>query len=148
MARNKLIAFTCAAVMACTLFAGCGSSSAGNSQDLSVSQNSASVSASSISKETETPAASGTGDSASTAGEKHLNAALYWFGTSLDPATEYDGWTTCRAGITETLVTVDKNYELQPLLASSFSKPYSMKSLAASLPLTLPSFMSPSWIAS
>ena len=122
MARNKLIAFTCAAVMACTLFAGCGSSSAGNSQDLSVSQNSASVSASSISKETETPAASGTGDSASTAGEKHLNAALYWFGTSLDPATEYDGWTTCRAGITETLVTVDKNYELQPLLADSWKQ--------------------------
>ncbi len=38
---------------------------------------------------------------------KHINAALYWFGSSLDPATEWDDWTTCRAGITETLVTVN-----------------------------------------
>lgn len=51
---------------------------------------------------------------------KHINAALYWFGTSLDPATEWDGWTTNRAGITETLVTVDQNYEIQPLLADSW----------------------------
>ena len=51
---------------------------------------------------------------------KHINAALYWFGTSLDPATEWDGWTTNRAGITETLVTVDQNYAIQPLLADSW----------------------------
>ena len=58
--------------------------------------------------------------SASAGEEKHINASLYWFGTSLDPATEWDGWTTNRAGITETLVTVDENYELQPLLAESW----------------------------
>ncbi len=54
--------------------------------------------------------------------DAHIKAALYWFGTSLDPATEYDGWTTCRAGITETLVTVDQNYEIQPLLAESWEQ--------------------------
>ena len=53
---------------------------------------------------------------------KHLNAALYWFGTSLDPHTEYDGWTTSRAGITETLVTVNENYELVPLLADTWEQ--------------------------
>jgi len=53
---------------------------------------------------------------------KHINAALYWFGTSLDPAVEWDGWTTCRAGITETLVTVNENYEIVPLLADSWEQ--------------------------
>ena len=53
---------------------------------------------------------------------KHLNAALYWFGSSLDPATEWDGWTTCRAGITETLVTVNEKYEIVPLLADSWEQ--------------------------
>ena len=70
---------------------------------------------------------SGSGNEGSTgeqaaAQDGHINAALYWFGTSLDPATEYDGWTTCRAGLTETLVTVDKNYEIQPLLAESWEQ--------------------------
>ena len=53
---------------------------------------------------------------------KHLNGALYWFGSSLDPATEWDGWTTCRAGITETLVTVNEKYEIVPLLADSWEQ--------------------------
>lgn len=55
-------------------------------------------------------------------GGKHINAALYWFGSSLDPAVEWDGWTTCRAGITETLVTVNENYEIVPLLADSWEQ--------------------------
>ena len=59
---------------------------------------------------------------AEAAQDSHIKAALYWFGTSLDPATEYDGWTTCRAGLTETLVTVDQNYEIQPLLAESWEQ--------------------------
>jgi len=60
--------------------------------------------------------------SVSAEGGKHINAALYWFGTSLDPAVEWDGWTTCRAGITETLVTVNENYEIVPLLADSWEQ--------------------------
>ena len=59
---------------------------------------------------------------AQAAEEVHMNAALYWFGTSLDPHKEYDGWTTSRAGITETLVTVNENYELVPLLADSWEQ--------------------------
>ena len=55
-------------------------------------------------------------------GGKHINAALYWFGTSLDPAVEWDGWTTCRAGVTETLVTVNENYEIVPLLADTWEQ--------------------------
>ena len=64
----------------------------------------------------------GTAAAAQAADEVHLNAALYWFGTSLDPHKEYDGWTTSRAGITETLVTVNENYELVPLLADSWEQ--------------------------
>ena len=85
MGRRKILATILAMTLAVSaLLAGCGSSSGGEGS---------------------------TGQAA--AQDAHINAALYWFGTSLDPATEYDGWTTCRAGITETLVTVDKNYEIQ-----------------------------------
>ncbi len=51
---------------------------------------------------------------------KHLNAALYWFGTSLDPAIEYDGWTLMRVGAGETLVTVDENLNIVGQLADSW----------------------------
>ncbi len=94
MGRRKILATILAMTLAVSaLLAGCGSSSGGEGS---------------------------TGQAA--AQDAHINAALYWFGTSLDPATEYDGWTTCRAGITETLVTVDKNYEIQPLLAESWEQ--------------------------
>lgn len=43
---------------------------------------------------------------------EHLDAALYWFGTSLDPAVDYDGWTLVRAGIGETLVTIDADLNI------------------------------------
>ena len=29
---------------------------------------------------------------------KHLNLGLYWFGESMDPAHEWDGWTIVRIG--------------------------------------------------
>ena len=63
---------------------------------------------------TEAPAASG---------PKHLNAAIYWTAATIDPAVDYDGWTSCRAGITETLVWVNENLELKPLLADTWSQP-------------------------
>ena len=56
-------------------------------------------------------------------GPKHLNAAIYWTAATIDPAVDYDGWTSCRAGITETLTWVDENLELKPLLADSWSQP-------------------------
>lgn len=125
MAHKKLIALLSATVMACSLFAGCGASSSGSSAASSATSSSGSSSAVTAASGSTSAASSGTTASSattSTTGGKHINAALYWFGTSLDPATEYDGWTTCRAGITETLVTVDQNYELQPLLADSWKQ--------------------------
>ncbi len=56
------------------------------------------------------------------AAPKHLNAAIYWSAATLDPAVDYDGWTTCRAGITETLVMVDENLELVPLLSDTWEQ--------------------------
>jgi len=58
-----------------------------------------------------------------TSTEKHLNAAIYWSAATLDPAVDYDGWTTCRAGITETLVMVNEKLELVPLLADTWEHP-------------------------
>ncbi|MCZ4135839.1 hypothetical protein BZG24_28605, partial [Escherichia coli] len=37
----------------------------------------------------------------------HLNVALFWLGTNLDPAVEWNGWTLTRAAIGETLVQFD-----------------------------------------
>lgn len=101
VSKRKVAAVLSAFVMGCTMLAGCGSSSSAPAEKGSTAANAGS-----------TKEASG----------KHMNAALYWFGTSLDPATEYDGWTTCRAGITETLVTVDKDYKIQPLLADTWKQ--------------------------
>ncbi len=101
MVRKRILALFCACMMGAALLAGCGSSSETTSEG-----------SSDAAEESSSEEALG----------NHLNAALYWFGTSLDPATEYDGWTTSRAGITETLVVVDENYELQPKLADSWEQ--------------------------
>ncbi len=95
MVRKRIAVVISAMLLGCTALAGCGSSNNVNESSTEAKK-----------------AAEG----------KHINAALYWFGTSLDPATEYDGWTTCRAGITETLVSVDENYELKPLLADKWEQ--------------------------
>lgn len=50
----------------------------------------------------------------------HMNIALYWFGETLDPAENWDGWTLTRAGVGETLVTVDENLEIVGQLADSW----------------------------
>lgn len=49
----------------------------------------------------------------------HMNIALYWFGETLDPALDWDGWTLTRAAVGETLVTVDENLQLVGQLADS-----------------------------
>lgn len=54
------------------------------------------------------------------AAPKHIDAALYWFGPTLDPAVEYDGWTVRRAGVGENLVTIDENLEIVPEIAESW----------------------------
>ena len=52
--------------------------------------------------------------------DKHLTAALYWFGESVDPAHEWDGWTVTRIGAGETLVTVSDKMEFTPQLADKW----------------------------
>ena len=51
---------------------------------------------------------------------EHMNIALYWFGETLDPALDWDGWTLTRAAVGETLVTVDENLKLVGQLADSW----------------------------
>ena len=50
----------------------------------------------------------------------HMNIALYWFGETLDPAENWDGWTLTRAAVGETLVTVDENLQIVGQLADSW----------------------------
>lgn len=112
MVRRRLTAWLGAAVLGCALLTGCGGNAAqgtaNETQEESASQ--------------EETAPQETAQEEPTQDGKHINAALYWFGTSLDPAVEWDGWTTCRAGVTETLVTVNENYEIVPLLADSWEQ--------------------------
>ena len=112
MVFKKILSTLCALTMTGALLAGCGGSPAQTGQTGDGASQNAQTGGASDSAGADAAAQSGT--------DKHINAALYWFGTSLDPATEWDGWTTNRAGITETLVTVDENYELKPLLAESW----------------------------
>ena len=86
----------------------------------------------SSSAQTETPAESASQPAQSTettqssqpaaSSPKHMNAAIYWTDATIDPAVGWDGWTSCRAGVTETLVWVDENLELKPLLADSWEQ--------------------------
>lgn len=63
-------------------------------------------------------AAGGTGE-----GKKsHLNVALFWLGSSLDPAEEWNGWTLTRAAIGETLVQFDKQMKMIPKLADKWDR--------------------------
>ncbi|PYE44404.1 ABC transporter substrate-binding protein [Paenibacillus barcinonensis] len=63
--------------------------------------------------------ASGTG----AAGQKsHLNVALFWLGSSLDPAEEWNGWTLARAAIGETLIQFDEHMKMVPKLADKWER--------------------------
>ncbi|MCM3175694.1 ABC transporter substrate-binding protein [Paenibacillus sp. MER 99-2] len=52
----------------------------------------------------------------------HLNVALFWLGSNLDPAEEWNGWTLTRAAIGETLVQFDENMKLVPKIADTWDR--------------------------
>ena len=100
MNRKRIFALLAAVVMGSSLLVGCGGGKKAKQDD-----------------QEEEPVEQEIVDT-----EKHMNVALYWYGTSLDPATEYNGWTASRAGVTETLTKVGKNYQIEPLLADSWER--------------------------
>ncbi|WKY44225.1 ABC transporter substrate-binding protein [Eubacteriaceae bacterium ES2] len=53
---------------------------------------------------------------------KHLNVGIYWLGTDLDPASDYNGWSLSRTGIAETLTKLDENIEVETCLADSWER--------------------------
>lgn len=57
---------------------------------------------------------------ASESAQKHITAAFFWISTDLDPAENYNGWVASRMGITETLVKLDDNLELEACLADEW----------------------------
>lgn len=113
---KKKIAMMLTAVMLTASVAACGGTAQESTGSSAAASSAGAAAAEDTAAESAAPAATQDG------GDVHMNAALYWFGTSLDPHKEYDGWTTSRAGITETLVTVNENYELVPLLADSWEQ--------------------------
>jgi peptide/nickel transport system substrate-binding protein len=57
----------------------------------------------------------------SAAAGKHMNAALFWFGETMDPAHDWDGWTATRVGAGETLVTVTDKMQFEGQLADKWA---------------------------
>ncbi len=56
------------------------------------------------------------------AGEHHLNVALFWVSTTLDPADGYNGWVLSRIGAGETLLRLDMDARLEACLADSWEQ--------------------------
>ena len=54
--------------------------------------------------------------------DMHLNAAMFMWMDGLDPAEGWNGWTTMRCGIGETLLTANENMEVVPCLADSWEQ--------------------------
>ena len=106
----KILALVLALMM---LLSACGGSSSAQTEKPAES---ASQPAEQAKTETKTETAS------ASSGPKHMNAAIYWTDATIDPAVGWDGWTSCRAGVTETLVWVDENLELKPLLADTWEQ--------------------------
>ena len=50
----------------------------------------------------------------------HMTVALHYFGTGLDPAESWNGWTLSRTDVAETLVKLDENMNLVGVLADSW----------------------------
>lgn len=61
-------------------------------------------------------------DKGTTSALTHLNVALFWLGSSLDPAEEWNGWTLTRAAIGETLIQFDENMKLVPKIADTWER--------------------------
>ncbi len=97
--------------------AGGGDTAASAAQDTAASKAPAASEAAGGAEATEAAA-----ETTDTGEAKHLNASIYWFGDSLDPAHDWDGWTTCRCGITENLVTINDKYELVPQLSDTWEQ--------------------------
>ena len=63
-----------------------------------------------------------TGDADAEDTPSHLNVAMFLWMEGLDPAIGWNGWTTMRCGIAETLLTADENMEIVGQLADSWEQ--------------------------
>jgi peptide/nickel transport system substrate-binding protein len=54
--------------------------------------------------------------------KSHLNVAMFMWMDGLDPAEGWNGWTTMRCGVGETLLTANENMEIVPCLADSWEQ--------------------------
>ena len=120
MRKRSLLPLTLAAAM---LLSACGSSSSTStttaaSSSAETTAAAAETTAAASEAETSADASTQTDSGEST----HLNVAMFMWMEGLDPATGWNGWTTARCGIGETLLTVDENMEMVPQLADSWEQ--------------------------
>lgn len=54
--------------------------------------------------------------------ESHLNVAMFLWMEGLDPAIGWNGWTTMRTGVGETLLTANEDMEVVPCLSDSWEQ--------------------------
>ncbi len=111
----KILALILAMMM---LLSACGGGSSASSGGSSTDSSSGGSTGSQPAQQA--PAAQSSAPASS--GSKHMNAAIYWTDATIDPAIGWDGWTSCRAGVTETLVWVDENLELKGLLSDTWEQ--------------------------
>ncbi|MDO4616587.1 MAG: ABC transporter substrate-binding protein [Lachnospiraceae bacterium] len=107
MKLKKITALICAAMLAASAFAGCGSSS--DSADSSAASSAESTAASEASEEAETTEA--------VKGDDVMTIASIQGSATLDPLNGYDYWYMLRYGVCETLFKFDENMTPQSWLA-------------------------------
>ncbi|MDD3368782.1 MAG: ABC transporter substrate-binding protein [Lachnospiraceae bacterium] len=102
--NKRIISFLLAIVLCMGMATGCGNNDHTGTQTEGNEAGEQSVSAENVSD------------------EKHLNVALFWVSTSVDPAMNYDGWVLSRVGAGETLVRLNMEAEPEACLADSWEQ--------------------------
>lgn len=119
--KRKFPVVLAAILVVSMLFAACGSKDGGSasSADKPAESSTVAESAAEASEVSEAVSESTAQTEPSAQEDKHLDVAIYWNAT-LDPTDGWGGWWTMRYGVGETLLTMNKDMELEECLADSY----------------------------
>ena len=117
LTRVLMAALLCAALLLTGCAGGAKPADGGDSEASTPSENVTQAPA-------DTPDASAPENEAEPVGkDAHIRVANLYGLSKLDPHDGWNGWYSCRLGISECLTTVDENVVLQPQLADSWEHP-------------------------
>jgi len=119
--KRKISTVLAVVLASSMLFAACGNKNDGSASSAASSAKSeaAESSAVEVSSVTEAVSESTAQTEPASSEDKHLNVAIYWNAT-LDPTDGWGGWWTMRYGVGETLLTMNRDMELEECLADSY----------------------------